>query len=443
MQRTALSQLERWKASPNRKPLLVKGVRQVGKTWLLREFGQKHYHDTAYFNFDENPEYSQFFEKSKSPERIVQNLSVLHGRSIVPGKTLLILDEIQSAPNALGALKYFCEEAPEYHVACAGSLLGVAVAKPSAFPVGKVNFLHLHPMSFSEFLLAAGDASLVSYLHQIDRLQPVPDAFHTLLSEKLRMYFITGGMPESVRVWTQDGDVSEVEHVLSALVEAYERDFSKHPDSHTFPKLTRIWQSLPTQLARENKKFTYAAAYKGARAREYEDALQWLVGAGLVYRVQRASAPSLPLPAYEEPGIFKIYLSDVGILRRRSGLSPSAAATGNRVLTEFKGALTENYVLQSLVPQFDIMPHYWAKDGPSYEVDFLVQHENAVLPIEVKSGSAVRSTSLRRFGERYSVPVKVRFSAENLRQDGDVLNIPLYLADEAARLMSLALREAT
>lgn len=441
MDRTIWPQLEAWKTSRGRKPLILQGVRQVGKTWLLQEFGRTHYDDTAYFNLDENPDYAQIFESSKSPKRVLEKLAVLHGRSIVPEKTLLIFDEIQAAPDALASLKYFCEEAPEYHVASAGSLLGVTMAKPSTFPVGKVHFLHVHPMSFSEFLLASDNASLAEYLRQIGELAPLLGPFHTLLSEKLQLYLITGGMPAAVRTWTESGNMAAVDDVLSQLIQSYEGDFSKYADKHTHPKLSRIWQTLPMLLARQNKKFSYAAVDKGARAREYEDALQWLLNAGLVHRVQRASAPRLPLPAYQEPGIFKIYFSDVGVLRRRSGLSPSAAAQGGRLLTEFRGALTENYVLQSLVPQFDVMPHYWAKDGPSYEVDFLVQHDDAVVPVEVKSGSAVRSTSLRRFGEKYDVPLKVRFSAENLRLDGDVLNIPLYLADETARLVSLGLRQ--
>lgn len=291
MQRTVMSKLDQWRVSPNRKPLLLKGTRQVGKTWLLREFGRTNYDDVAYFNFDENPEYSQFFERSKSPDRIIRNLAVLNGRPIRPETTLLIFDEIQAAPNALGSLKYFCEEAPQYHVVGAGSLLGVTVAKPAAFPVSKVDFINMYPMSFTEFLLATGDADLAAHLQQTESLEPVPDAFHSLLSEKLRLYYVTGGMPEAVQVWAQSGDVSAVDRVLTSLVEAYERDFSKHPDAHTFPKLTRIWESLPAQLARENKKFTYSAVHKGARAREYEDALQWLIGAGLAWRVQRTRSP--------------------------------------------------------------------------------------------------------------------------------------------------------
>ncbi len=437
MERFIMNKLVEWKNSPYRKPLILKGVRQVGKTWLLKEFGKRYYENTAYFNFDENEEYRQFFETTKDIKRILQNLILASGQKIEPGTTLIIFDEVQDCPNVINSMKYFCENAPEYHIACAGSLLGIALAKPSSFPVGKVDFLQVDPMTFSEFLLANGDDNLAAYLESIDTVEPIPDAFFNPLCEKLKMYYVTGGMPESVLMWTEARDVNAMQNALSNIISAYERDFGKHPNTSEFPKISMIWKSVPSQLARENKKFIYKVVKEGARAREYEDALQWLVDARLVYKIYRSSTPGLPIAAYDDLSAFKIYLVDVGLLRRLAQLAPTAFGEGNRLFTEFKGALTENFVLQSLIPQFEVTPRYWSQNNPPYEVDFLIQRENDIFPVEVKSDTNITSKSLKKYKELFGdkVKLRIRFSLDNLKLDNDVLNIPLFMADYADKLI--------
>jgi len=444
MERLIMQKLLDWKNSKYRKPLILKGVRQVGKTWLLKEFAKSYYKNLAYFNFDEHPEYKQFFESTKDVNRILQNLMMASGEIIsidTPEDTLIVFDEIQECPNALNTLKYFCENTPHYHVACAGSLLGIAMSKPASFPVGKVDFLEIMPMTFSEFLIANGDVNLNNCMDTIDKIEPIPEAFFNPLYEKLKMYFVTGGMPESVRVWTQERDVELMQQVLSNILGAYERDFAKHPDPKDFPKISLIWQSIPSQLARENKKFIYKVVKEGARAREYEDALQWLCDANLTYKIYRSTEPGLPISAYDNISAFKLYMIDVGLLRRLSLLAPSAFGEGNRLFAEFKGALSENYVLQALQNQFEAMPRYWTMDNPRYEVDFLIQRENDILPVEVKSESNVESRSLKKYKEKYGdkVKLRIRFSLNNLRLDDDLLNIPLFMADYADRLIGMAL----
>ena len=441
MERLILKDLIAWKNSPYRKPLILKGVRQVGKTWILKEFGKRCYENTAYFNFDENEEYKQFFETTKDVNRILQNLMFASGQSIKPEKTLIIFDEVQDCPKVINSMKYFCENAPEYHIACAGSLLGIALAKPSSFPVGKVNFMQIDPMTFTEFLTANGDENLVKYMESIERIEPLPDAFFNPLYEKLKMYYVTGGMPESVLMWTQARDVSAMQNTLSDIIDAYERDFAKHPDVSEFPKISMIWKSIPSQLARENKKFLYKVVKEGARAREYENALQWLVDARLVHKIYRSSTPGLPMSAYDDLSAFKIYLADVGVLRRLAQLAPTAFTEGNRLFTEFKGSLTENFVLQTLLTQFEVTPRYWAQNNPPYEVDFLIQRENEIFPVEVKAEGNIRSKSLKKFKELFpdKVKLRVRFSLDNLKLDEDVLNIPLFMADHTDRLLGLAL----
>lgn len=405
MERLILNKLLAWKTSPYRKPLILKGVRQVGKTWILKEFGRRYYENTAYFNFDENEEYKQFFETTKDVDRILQNLMLASGQKIVAGNTLIIFDEVQDCPKVINAMKYFCENAPQYHIACAGSLLGIALAKPSSFPVGKVNFMQIDPMTFTEFLLANGDENLVKYLESVNTIEPIPDAFFNPLYEKLKMYYVTGGMPESVLMWTEARDVSAMQEALSGIIGAYERDFAKHPNISEFPKISMVWKSIPSQLARENKKFIYKVVKEGARAREYEDALQWLVDA------------------------------------RLAQLAPTAFGEGNRLFTEFKGALTENFVLQTLVTQFEVLPRYWSQNNPPYEVDFLIQRENDIFPVEVKSETNTTSKSLKKFKELFpeQVKLRVRFSLDNLKLNDDMLNIPLFMADQADKLIGLAL----
>lgn len=441
MERLIMHKLLDWKNSPYRKPLILKGVRQVGKTWVLKEFGKRYYENVAYFNFDENEEYKQFFETTKDVDRILQNLMLASGENIAPEKTLIIFDEVQDCPKVINSMKYFCENTPQYHIACAGSLLGITLAKPSSFPVGKVNFMQIDPMTFTEFLFANGDENLANYLESVDTLEPIPEAFFNPLQEKLKMYYVTGGMPESILMWTEARDVSAMQEALSGIIDAYKRDFAKHPNVSEFSKLSMIWKSIPSQLAKENKKFLYKVVKPGARAREYEDALQWLVDARLVHKIYRSTAPGLPMSAYDDIAAFKIYMVDVGLLRRLAQLAPTAFGEGNRLFTEFKGALTENFVLQTLLTQFEVVPRYWSQNNPPYEVDFLIQRENDIIPIEVKSETNIAGKSLRKFKELFpdQVKLRVRFSLNNLKLDDDVLNIPLFMADYADRLIGLAL----
>lgn len=458
MQRLILQQLIEWKNSPHRKPLIMQGTRQVGKTWLLKELGTHYYENLAYFNFDENPEYRQFFTTTKNPARILENLMLAGSCKMAPARTLVVFDEVQDCPEVINSLKYFYENAPEYHIACAGSLLGLTLARPSSFPVGKVNFMKVYPMTFTEFLLANGDEQLVRALDAIisDAMSapasasttpacmfpPIPDAFFNPLCEKLKMYYLTGGMPEAVLMWTTYKDIAATERVLQDIIRAYEHDFAKHPKPNQIPKISLIWKSLPSQLARENKKFLYNVVKPGARAREYEDALQWLVDAQLVHKVYRVRAPKIPLSAYDDLSAFKIYASDVGILRALSQLSPQAFTEGSRLFTEFKGALSENFVAQSLIALYEPRLHYWSQTNPPYEVDFLIQDENEIIPIEVKSSLNTQSKSLKKFKERFagSTPLRIRYSLNNLSLDGDILNIPLVMVDYTKRLVE-ALRK--
>jgi len=430
-----------WKESKYRKPLILKGARQVGKTWLLKDFGSRHYRNTAYFNFDESDEYKQFFETTKDVKRIVQNLTMASSQVIKPHETLIVFDEIQECSNALNSLKYFYENAPEYHVACAGSLLGTSLNKEKSFPVGMVNFINVHPMTFTEFLIANDNLNLAEYMNSIETIEQIPDAFFNQLEEKLKMFFVTGGMPEAVRLWTEENSVDLVQDTLADILSAYQRDFGKHAEKKDVPKLSLIWKSIPSQLSRENKKFVYQVVKEGARAREYENALQWLCDAALVHKIFRSSNPGLPISAYDDLSSFKLYFLDAGLLRRHSALSPTVFKEGNRLFTEFKGALSENFVLQSLIGQYEIIPRYWAIDHPRYEVDFLVQHDNAIIPVEVKSDSSIGSISLRKYKEKYNdkVKLRIRFSMLNLKKDNDILNIPLFLADHTNRLIELAL----
>lgn len=437
MRRYILDDLRKWKISKRRKPLIIKGARQVGKTWVLQEFGQEFSDGYAYFNFDKETEYRQFFESTKDVHRIMKNLAMASGQRITKD-TLIIFDEIQACPEALNTLKYFCEDAPEYYVASAGSLLGIQLSK--GFPVGKVDFLEMGPMTFKEFLLANGDENYVDYLSQIDEIANIPEAFFNPLEEKLKMYFVTGGMPEAVLVWTEDGDVKAVDKVLSDILGSYEKDFGKHPKHAVVPKMQLIWDSLSSQLAKENKKFLYSVVKEGARAREYEEALNWICNAEFTKKVFRVSKPGLPLSAYDDLAAFKIYMGDVGLLRRHSKLATSAFAEQNRLFTEFKGALTENFVLQSLQRQFEVAPRYWA-DAP-YEVDFIIQRENDIIPIEAKAGVNVKSTRLKQYEKLYAAktPLCVRLSLKNLSFDGKVLNVPLFMIDELDRLIGIVLQ---
>lgn len=437
MKRSIMRELVAWKESKRRKPLVLRGVRQCGKTWILEEFGKTFPDGYVRFNFDREPEYAQFFRATKDVRRILQNLAMASGQKITPD-TLIIFDEIQACEEALNSLKYFREDAPEYYIASAGSLLGLRLS--GGFPVGQVDFLNMGPMTFSEFLIADGADHLAAYSDSIEAPEPVPDAFFSPLTEKLKQYFITGGMPEAVKVWVEDRDPRAVDRVLSDILSSFESDFGKHAPIEDVPKIRYIWQSLPSQLARENKKFVYSAVKPGARAREYENALLWLHDADIISKVNRITKPGLPLAAYDDLGAFKIYAADVGLLRRLSLLPTTAFAEGNRLFTEFKGALTENYVHQSLIRQFEAAPRYWAESP--YEVDFTVQYGMHVLPVEAKAGEAVRATSLKRYTKEFEAetPLAVRLSMRNLSLDGRVLNVPLFLADHLYRLIGSCLK---
>lgn len=438
MERLILNELLKWKESKRRKPLILRGARQVGKTWVLQEFGKRYFSDCLYVNFERQEEYKQFFQTTKDVHRIMQNLSMASGKKITTD-TLIIFDEIQACEEALNTLKYFCEDAPEYYVVSAGSLLGLKLSQ--GFPVGKVDFLEMGSMTFEEFLLANGDENLYEYLNSIDNIEAIPEAFFNPLVEKLKMYFVTGGMPEAVLVWTQDRDIMAADNVIADILLSYESDFGKHADKFDVNKIGLIWDSLPSQLAKENKKFLYSAVKEGARAREYENAVNWLYSADMVRKVYRISKPGLPLSAYDDLSAFKIYMGDVGLLRKHSHLATSAFTENNRLFTEFKGALTENYVLQCISRQFEGKPRYWA--NTQYEVDFIVQRENDIIPLEVKAGENVKATSIKNYYKLYEqeTPVIIRLSLRNLSLDDNVLNVPLFLADKLNKLIGIAFKK--
>lgn len=426
MKRFILDKLIEWKESKFRKPLILKGARQIGKTYILKQFGNNYYDGVAYFNFDHDEDLYNLFNNTKNPKRILEQLSFIYGKAIVPGRTLIIFDEIQECPNALNSLKYFKEEANDYHIACAGSLLGIRLSHTS-FPVGKVDFLNMYPMTFSEFLIADNCENLVNYMKSITNIETIPDIFFNQLEEKLKAYFIIGGMPEAVEVWTQEKDMALVNKVQENILKAYESDFSKHTSNSEANKISLIWNSIPSQLAKENKKFLYQVIKEGARAREYENALNWLNDSNLIYKVYNITKPVFPLKAYNDLSSFKIYMNDIGLLRKMANLDSSIVVKGNKLFEEFKGAFTENYVLCSLNTVFDLVPNYFTFDR--YEIDFVSQLKNKVIPFEVKSSNSTNNTSLTRYNEKYSPDIAIRFSSNNLKKDEKIINIPLFLIE--------------
>ena len=425
MERLILEELIKWKESKDRKPLILKGARQVGKTYILKQFGEKNYEGVAYFNFDHDEDLYNLFSNTKDPKRILEQMSFIYGKAIKPEKTLIIFDEIQECPNALNSLKYFNEEANEYHIACAGSLLGIRLSHTS-FPVGKVEFLNMYPMSFKEFLKADNNNNLVEYINSINDIQIIPEIFANQLEEKLKAYFI-GGMPEAVYSWTNEKDMEKVNAIQDNILKAYESDFSKHTQNSEANKISLIWNGIPSQLAKENKKFLYQTIKKGARAREYESALNWLNDANLIYKVYNVSKTDFPLKAYCDLSCFKIYMNDVGLLRRMANLDSRIVIEGNKLFEEFKGAFTENYVLNMLNLIYDTVPNYFTFDRN--EIDFVIQNKNEIIPVEVKSGKITNNTSLTKYNEKFKVNKSIRFSLNNLKQDGKILNIPLYLIE--------------
>ncbi len=434
MKRLILDELIKWKSRKDRKPLILKGVRQCGKTYILNEFGLENYDEVAYYNFEGNPALAERFEQDLDPKRIIMELGILGKKMIKPQTTLVIFDEIQFCSKALTSLKYFYEQTPEYHIVCAGSLLGIALSKPLSFPVGKVDFLTLRPMSFYEFVIANNEQMLLNYLEKITTNTPVPQIFADKLITVLKTYYITGGMPEAVAKWIDTKDLSEVERIQDMILSSYELDFAKHAPTADFPKLSLIWKSIPDQLVRENGKFIYGHVKPGARAKDLQDALQWLVGAGMVYKVCKIEKPSMPLSAYSNSNYFKLYLSDVGLLRRMSKLPAASIFEDSKLYAEFKGALTENYVLNELVNLTGDVPYYW-KSGNTAEVDFVAQLDEKIVPIEVKASTNIRARSLTVYRGKYSPEVSVRTSMLNLKKDDGLLNIPLYMIWDINKLI--------
>lgn len=435
MKRLLMKKLLKWKTSPRRKPLILRGVRQCGKTWLLKEFGRLHYDKTAYFNFESQPRLQNMFTGELDIARLLTDLSALHREKITPGKTLIIFDEIQECPVALNSLKYFCEQTPEYHIAAAGSLLGITLSGQHGFPVGKVNFLDLYPFSFDEFLNAI-DKELAEYVNKLSSLSPLPDAIAERLERHFRDYLAIGGMPEAIDSWKSTRDYNETEIVQQEILKSYEIDFAKHAPKHDVPKLFLLWNSIPVQLARENGKFIYGEVKSGARARDLEDALRWLQEAGLVYKVNRIEKPSIPPAAYVDAKFFKLYLFDTGLLRKMAKVQVASIITEPDIFGEFKGRLAENFVLQELRCSQDSDLYYWTS-GNLAEVDFIMQYQQDLLPVEVKSGTNVKSKSLQIYREKYLPPCALRFSLLNLHYEKGLLNIPLYLVHQTSALLKL------
>ncbi|MEK7269567.1 MAG: ATP-binding protein [Planctomycetota bacterium] len=425
MERNLYGKLVDWKKGQGRKPLILRGARQVGKTWLLKEFGRKEYAACLYFNFEEDPRLRSFFHGTLDPGRVIKDLSAYSGAAIRPGETLIVFDEIQASNEALNSLKYFQESAPEIHVAAAGSLLGIRLSGTRSFPVGKVSFLDLHPLTFLEFLDAHGESALARRILEPEGFEPFPDAIHERLIERLRLYFFTGGMPEAVAHHAEHRSLEGARRIQDEILRAYPYDFAKHANASDIPKLSLVWESIPAQLARENKKFMFSVVRPSARAREYEDAIAWLSEAGLLLRSFQVSAPKIPLSAYALPGTFKVYALDVGLLGAMSRLPPAAVIEGSSVFEEHRGAFTENFVAQELVARRGERLYYWST-GSNAEVDFLCEDEGVLHPLEVKAGQNPRSRSLSTFGARHPGCPLSRATLLNLKSDGRIRNYPLY-----------------
>ena len=424
MQRKLMDRLVGWKGSERRKPLIVNGARQVGKTWILKELGRLHFESVAYVSLDKDERARRFFEPDLDPRRIVSSLSLHLDMDIDPGRTLVVLDEIQSCPAAITSLKYFCEDAQEYHVAAAGSLLGISATHGTGFPVGKVSTLNLFPLSFTEFLCATGSGRYAELVERGDHA--MMDTFSDKLKELLRTYYIVGGMPEAVNAYIGTADVRDARGVQDQILTDYTSDFAKHVPANLLARTMLAWDSIPKHLSKENKKFVFGQVRKGARAADFEESLRWLEQAGLVTKVPRVSKPGMPLKAYRDQNAFKVFMLDIGLLGAMSGLSPAAMVDGGGIFTEFKGALTEQYVCQQLVSDCGLAPYYWSAENSSGEIDFLVQAGSSVYPIEVKAEENLRAKSLRAFNGRYEGMSPRRFSMSGFRDQGWMRNIPLY-----------------
>ena len=423
MERSIYSSLKKWKDSPTRKPLILQGARQVGKTYILKEFGAREYSEVVYINCDDNNDMQNMFV-DYDVDRIIRSLSAISGVSIKPSTTLLILDEIQEVERGLASLKYFCEKAPEYHVAVAGSLLGITLHEGTSFPVGKVDMLYMYPMDFEEFLLAMGKEQLVELLRSNSWAALTP--LRGMLTELLRQYYFVGGMPEAVKTYVERGDIWKVRSIHSKIIDAYRNDMSKHVPKQQVQRINMVWNSIPSQLARDNKKFIYGALRKGARANDFEIAIQWLVDSGLVHKVHRISKPVVPLKFYEDMSSFKLFLLDCGLLGALSETPPEQILIGDNVFEEYKGAFTENYVLQQLKSLPRTFVYYYSNDNSTLEIDFVVQHEAHVIPIEVKAEENLRAKSLRQFVTDNAGLHGVRFSMSDYREQDWLTNVPLW-----------------
>ena len=424
MYRIAIEKLYKWKNSKRRKPLIIEGARQVGKTWLMKEFGKQAYADTVYINFDSNSRMADLFSADLDTDRLIMGLELYAGRKINPENTLLIFDEVQEVPRALASLKYFYENAPQYHIVCAGSLLGIALHQGTSFPVGKVDFLKLYPLSFSEFLMATGNERFAELLKNQD--YEMITSFKQTYIDALKYYYFVGGMPEAVQSFAESKDFNEVRAIQKRILAAYEQDFSKHAPNEIVPKIRMLWNSIPSQLARENKKFIYGLVREGGRAREYETAIMWLSDCGLVHKVSRVNAAGIPLKAYEDLKAFKLFIVDVGLLGCMTGLRQRTLLDGDDLFVEFKGALTEQYVCQQLKTIEDLGIYYYTNDRGSCEIDFVVDTGEQIVPIEVKAETNLRAKSLKTYRERFEPELSVRTSMADYKKEDWLLNLPLY-----------------
>lgn len=434
MKRFIESKLIEWKSKSNRKPLLINGIRQVGKTWSVKQFGELHFSDFIYLNFDLEPSYCEIFKRTKDPSKIIYELSILFERKIDIQNTLIFFDEIQSCNEALNSLKYFCEDRDEYFIIGAGSYLGITLSQGVSFPVGKVDMIELKPMTYKEYLIASDQEMIVEFIDDIKKIESIPEPIFEKMNSYLREYYMTGGMPEAVKLWTSTKDIDQLENAQENIINAYFRDFSKYPPSSMVPKIVGIWDSIVSQLSRENRKFKYSEINKGARAREYENALDWLIAGNYLTKITMVDKYELPLKGYENIKHFKIYMPDVGLLRKMSDYPVSSLmdiVQGENI--PFKGAVAENYVLQELNATFKKTVYYWSRNN--YEMDFVVQLNDKVFPMEVKAGSNVKSKSMKRILE--DVDMGVRISMRNLSRDGKILNIPLVLVSELEKLCGL------
>lgn len=430
MERIAIKKLIDWKNNIDRKPLVLKGARQVGKTWLMQEFGKHYYKNTVYFNFDEEEALKSIFDANKNPIKIIELLSMVSGKKILPEETLILFDEVQECPNALNCLKYFNEKANEYHIIAAGSLLGTLLATPKSYPVGKVNLLEIEPLNFEEFLLAF-DEGLYQYYHDIKQNQKIEEIFHKRLLEIYHYYLIIGGMPECVSSWLNNKNPEKVLKIQRELIEVYENDFSKHNGKVNSGRLLMVFRSIVSQLAKQNEKFIYGAVREGGRARDFEEAIEWLVSAGMINRVTKVSKPEHPLPAFEKIDSFKLYLFDTGLLKCMAGVDNGAILTKSDF--QFKGPLVENFVLQQLKGQFDVLPHYFSNRYG--EIDFLLQKGQEIIPVEVKGGTDKSAPTFKKYISEISPSTAIRFSEMGYMKNGSITNIPLFLASKTKSLV--------